>query len=109
MLRLDTEQSFAQVNATSVVFARALQAAERTIRDAGEGAARQEGVRASVRVLCVIARQEDMAPERFLVGLKEILTDWRALDSIPRDKQDDVRRDLVRYAINAYYDDARAC
>jgi hypothetical protein len=50
---------------------------------------------------------ERLAPEHLLVELKEMLTNSHALDSVPRDKQADVRRDIVTFAIDAYFTSVR--
>jgi hypothetical protein len=77
------------------------------MRGAGSDPMRNEGVRASVRVLCVVARRDSIAPEHFVVQLKEMMGNSAALDAVPREKRDEIRGDVVRFAINAYYGDAR--
>ena len=101
----EAEHPSADGNAKSLAFAKALHATARMIRDAGAQPMQQEAVRASVRGLCVFARDERMPPERFVVELKEMITGSDVLDYIPRDKHESVRRDVVAFAINAYYDD----
>jgi hypothetical protein len=92
---------------TSVAFTKALNATARMLRDGGVTPLREERVRASIRVLCVFARQEHMTPEHLLVEFKEMMTSSHALDRIPRDKREDVRSDMVTFAIDAYFTGVR--
>ncbi len=84
-------------------FPRALEATTRFIRDAAAGAASDEKVRSSLRVLCALAREDRMSPERLLIELKDAMSTTRALDVLHADHQEQVRRDIVTFAIAAFY------
>ncbi|MGH9886939.1 MAG: hypothetical protein ACREBE_15535 [bacterium] len=99
----DPDDGSADVSPQRRSFDKALEATAFLIRDAGSEPMRVESVRASVRVLCVFARQEGIAPEHLLVELKNAIHATGALDSVPADKRDAVRSDVVQFAINAYY------
>jgi hypothetical protein len=102
----DAEMQTKLRTTSTPAFTQALNAVVRAIRAAGPEPMRHEAVQSSVRVLCIFARQDRLQPETFLVELKEMI-DGGALESVPYDRRDEVRSDVVRFAINAYYSNER--
>lgn len=62
-----------------------------------------EHLRNPVRSLCVLAQQNEMPPERLLVELKHALSVVTEVDNMAPERRDDVRRRVVAFAIQSYF------
>src|ERR1043166_3350500 len=84
-------------------------ALERVAREADRhraGASAFDELRLSVRLLCVLARQESIQPEHLLVNLKRVLNDHLKTDAESIERRTSVESRIVTYAIESYYSDA---
>lgn len=76
-------------------------------RHSREGFA-SEPVRASVRLLCVFARQDGLSPEQLLVDLKQTLAGLPEYEALTPAERENLRTRLVSYAIRSYFSDTLA-
>jgi len=66
-----------------------------------------ERLKSDVRLLCVVARQEHVAPERMLVQLKQTLQSAPSAGFLENDRREETDRAVVEYAIHAYFTDGQ--
>jgi hypothetical protein len=62
-------------------------------------------VRADVDRLCAVARRDKLPPERLLVELKHTLDAVPEFDHLEPESREEVRSQVVRYAIREYFAD----
>ena len=86
-------------------------ALERVAREASRSRAAEsafEELRLPVRLLCVLARQERVKPERVVVNLRRVLSKHLKADGTPTERRAAVESRIVTYAIESYFSDANS-
>ena len=62
-------------------------------------------LRAQLRYMCAVARQDRVTPERMLIQLKQVIAEASPTDFEAIDQQADLRSRLISFAITAYFSD----
>ena len=62
-----------------------------------------DNLRAQLKYMCAVARQDGVPPERMLVQLKQVIAEASPTDFEAVEKQADLRSRLISFAITAYF------
>lgn len=79
---------------------------ERVGRQVSDGS-EFDGLHVHVRLLCELARDANIPPERLIVELKRTLDGLPGVNGLTPARRDELHSKVVEYAIRAYFADAQ--